>query len=181
MRILVPPVFDEPATFLFRVLKAVNNDVKKMAVLNREHFCLCLVRQGGKSKAFNLAIEMKKAMRPMERRSGKDFLLINNLRRLNVGWPTAFLLLMFLVVAAPAASFTASLDRDTMILGEQATLSLMFEGGQARNVPTPSVPGLQINQTGTSQSMSIVNGAMSSTITVNFTVLPQRVGEFTIP
>jgi hypothetical protein len=80
-----------------------------------------------------------------------------------------------------AASFTASLDRDTITLGEQATLSLTFEGGQSRNVPTPNVPGLQFAQTGNSQSFSLINGAMSSTVTVTFTVTAQRPGEFTIP
>ena len=81
-----------------------------------------------------------------------------------------------------AASFSAALDRDTLTLGETATLSLTFDGGgQSRTVPTPHVPGLQIVQTGTSQSMSIVNGAMSSTQTVTFSVTAQREGEFTIP
>jgi BatD DUF11 like domain len=80
-----------------------------------------------------------------------------------------------------AADFTASLDRDTITLGDSATLSLTFEGGQSRNVPTPSVPGLQFTQSGTSQSMSVVNGAMSSTLTVNFSVTPLHDGEFTIP
>ena len=80
-----------------------------------------------------------------------------------------------------AASFTASLDRDTVTLGESATLSLSFEGAQPRNVPSPQVPGLQITQAGTAQNMSIINGAMSSTVTVNFSVTPQRAGEFTIP
>ena len=77
----------------------------------------------------------------------------------------AFLILAvlnFTVFLADAANFTASLDRDTITLGESATLSLAFEGGQSRNVPTPNVPGLQIVQTGTSQNVSFVNGAMSS-------------------
>ena len=87
----------------------------------------------------------------------------------------------FGVPTARAASFTASLDRDTISLGEQATLSLTFEGGQSKNVPTPSVPGLQIAQIGTSQSVNIVNGAMSSTVTVTFSVTPQRDGQFIIP
>ena len=83
--------------------------------------------------------------------------------------------------AAFAASFTASLDRDTITLGEQTTLSLTFEGGQSKNVPTPNVPGLQINQAGTSQNVSWINGAMSSTVTVSFSVTPRRTGDFTIP
>jgi hypothetical protein len=93
------------------------------------------------------------------------------------------LLLAVLLVAgrAGAASFTASLERDTLTLGESTTLSLSFEGGQSRNVPTPQVDGLQFGQIGTSQSMSILNGAMTSTVSVNFTVTPEREGEFTIP
>ena len=87
----------------------------------------------------------------------------------------------FDMVSASAANFTASLDRDTITLGESATLSLAFEGGQSKNVPTPSVPGLQIVQTGTSQNVSFVNGAMSSTVTVNFSVTARQAGDFTIP
>ena len=85
--------------------------------------------------------------------------------------------------AASAASFTASLDREAITLGESATLSLTFEGGSAKNMPTPSVPGLQIAQIGTSQSVSYNSniGAMSSTVTVTFSVTARQAGEFTIP
>ena len=83
--------------------------------------------------------------------------------------------------AAFAASFTASLDRDTITLGDQATLSLAFEGGQPKNVPTPNVPGLQIVQAGTSQNMSWINGEMSSTVTVAFSVTARQAGVFNIP
>jgi len=83
--------------------------------------------------------------------------------------------------AAFAASFTATLDRDTITIGDSATLSLTFEGAQPRSVPTPNVPGLQINQTGNSQSFSYVNGAMSATVTVTFSVSSDRPGEYTIP
>jgi hypothetical protein len=83
--------------------------------------------------------------------------------------------------AAMAASFTASLDPDTVTLGEQSTLSLTFEGGQSKNVPTPDVPGLQFVNTGNAQSFSLINGAMSSTVTVTFSVTPQHDGDFVIP
>jgi len=86
-----------------------------------------------------------------------------------------------MVAVAHAASFTATLDRDTITLGEQATLSLAFEGGQSKNVPMPNVPGLQIIQAGTSQNVSFINGAMSSTVTVAFSVTARQTGEFTIP
>ena len=94
---------------------------------------------------------------------------------------TALLLAMLFTGVVVAASFTASLDRDAITLGESVTLSLSFEGAQPRNVPSPQVSGLQITQAGTSQNMSIINGAMNSTVTVNFQVTARQVGEFTIP
>ncbi len=107
------------------------------------------------------------------------FLRDNN-RRLNF-LSAAVALILATASLAGAANFTASLDRDAIALGEQATLSLSFEGGQSKNVPTPSVPGLQIVQTGTSQNVSIINGAMSSTVTVTFSITARQAGEFTIP
>jgi hypothetical protein len=80
-----------------------------------------------------------------------------------------------------AATFTASLDRDTLALGESATLSLTFEGGSPKDVPTPNVPGLQIVNAGNSQNFSILNGQMSSTVTVTYSITPRRTGEFVIP
>ena len=93
----------------------------------------------------------------------------------------ALLIVALLPGATSAASFTATLDRDTLTLGESATLSLAFEGAQPHNVPTPQVNGLQITQAGTSQFVNVVNGAMSATVTVNFSVTPQMAGQFTIP
>ena len=86
-----------------------------------------------------------------------------------------------LLRTAGAATFTATLDRDALALGESATLALTFEGGSPGTVPTPSVDGLLFTQTGNSRSINIVNGAMSSTVTIAFSVQPQREGEFTIP
>src|ERR1700690_2849634 len=82
-----------------------------------------------------------------------------------------------------AATFTASLDRDTLALGESATLSLTFEDGSPKDVPLPpSVSGLQINYVGqSSQFIGSINGQTKSTVTHNFTLTPQQTGEFDIP
>ena len=62
----------------------------------------------------------------------------------------------FLIACGRAASFTASLDRDTITLGEQATLSLKFDGVQPQNVPAlPAVPGLQFQYVGPSQFVQL--------------------------
>jgi hypothetical protein len=81
-----------------------------------------------------------------------------------------------------AATFTASLDRDTLALGESATLSLTFEDGSPRNVPAPpNVAGLQIAYVGPSSQFSFVNGETKSTVTYNFMLTPRQAGDFTIP
>ena len=126
---------------------------------------------------------LERKMLGMERLRGKCFLRRRD-RKLSWVPVTAgfcLLLLWLAVTPARAASFTASLDNDTLTLGQSATLSLTFEGGQPKNVPTPGVPGLQFSQAGTSQNVSWVNGSMSSTVTVAFSVTPQRTGEFAIP
>jgi hypothetical protein len=82
----------------------------------------------------------------------------------------------------PAVTFTASLNRDTITLGESATLSLTFEDGSPRNVPMPSnVAGLQIAYVGPSSQFSFVNGETKSTVTYNFTLTPRQAGDFAIP
>ena len=83
--------------------------------------------------------------------------------------------------AARAANFTASLDRDNLQLGESATLSLTFEGGQPKSVPAPDVPGLEIVNAGNSTSFSFNNGQMNSSVVVSYSVTPQQAGSFTIP
>jgi hypothetical protein len=81
-----------------------------------------------------------------------------------------------------AASFTAALDRDTITLGEQTTLSLKFDGVQPDSAPRiPAIPGLQIQYIGPSSSFSFVNGETSASITFNYVVTAQHDGRFLIP
>ncbi|HEV2331259.1 MAG TPA: BatD family protein [Verrucomicrobiae bacterium] len=88
---------------------------------------------------------------------------------------------LFFTFTACAANFSASLDRGTIMMGETATLSLTFEGGQPGNVPTPQVPGLQISHSGDSSNVSWVNGQMSTVFTVTFSVTPDHAGDYWIP
>ena len=88
----------------------------------------------------------------------------------------------FYTAMADAASFTASLDRDSMMLGEQATLSLKFEDVQPGDAPNlPRIPGLQFQYVGPSSSFSVINGQTSSSVTYNYIVSAQRDGTFNIP
>src|ERR1035437_10045435 len=102
--------------------------------------------------------------------------------------PGLRLLFAFLVLlgSAPSllrgASFTATLDRETVTVGESATLSLTFEGGQPKSPPAPpTLPNLQITGGGSSQTMRIENGQVSASIVQNFALTPTQPGEFIIP
>jgi len=101
----------------------------------------------------------------------------------NIIWPVLVLAGFCLGGARlDAATFTATLDRDTLALGESATLSLTFENGSPRNVPAPpNVPGLQIAYVGHLSQFNSVNGETNSTVMYNFTLTPQQTGDFSIP
>ena len=95
---------------------------------------------------------------------------------------TILALVAWLTVSAGAASFTASLDRDALVLGENATLSLKFEDASPTDPPNlPNVPGLQIQYVGPSTAFSYINGQTTSSTTFNYLVVAQHEGEFTIP
>jgi hypothetical protein len=83
---------------------------------------------------------------------------------------------------ACAATFTASLDRDTITLGERATLSLRFEGAVPADIPAvPNVAGLSFAAIGQSSQFNIINGLSSSVVAYNFVVRPAQPGDYAIP
>jgi hypothetical protein len=81
-----------------------------------------------------------------------------------------------------AASFSATLDRDTITVGESATLSLTFEGGTPDALPAfPNIPNLQIAASGSSTQFTLNNGQSSSSVIHTFRLVPRQAGDFTIP
>ena len=109
----------------------------------------------------------------------------NRCRRCPVGLRRLFALVA-LLWSAPlllmAASFTATLDRETISVGESATLTLSFEGGEPKAIPTPpSLPNLQITSEGSSRNISFINGQMSASVSQTFALTPTQPGVYTIP
>jgi hypothetical protein len=95
-----------------------------------------------------------------------------------------FFAIFFLLLspALDAATFTASLDRDTITVGESATLTLTFDGGDPKGIPAPpNLPNLQISNGGNARNVSIVNGQVSSSISQNYVLTPTQPGEYNIP
>jgi hypothetical protein len=90
--------------------------------------------------------------------------------------------LSFIPVPTNAASFTASLDRDSIALGESATLTLKFEGDLPQSEPSlPEIPGLNIGSALRNSIDLNINGVPSSILTLTYSLAPQHTGDFTIP
>ena len=90
--------------------------------------------------------------------------------------------------AAGAQSFTASLDNDTITLGQSATLTLTFEGGQPQNSPSiPAIPNLLVRDNSHEWTQNfrsvVVNNQYQSDLVLTHpvTLVPRAAGEFIIP
>ena len=103
---------------------------------------------------------------------------------------TLFLRLAALAVAiqfaftACAATFTTSLDRERILLGETVTLTLSIEGATPTSMPQlPGIPGLQVAggmNYGTSSSTG-PDGRMHTVTTFSVPLAATKTGEFQIP
>src|SRR6185312_6590586 len=92
--------------------------------------------------------------------------------------------ILFFVVAWPAlaATFTASLDRTSIVMGDQVTLTLNFEGAKPDEIANPAFDGVQM-VSGVSSQTSIVStgGAQSINYVYTVTLAPTRTGDIIIP
>ncbi len=94
----------------------------------------------------------------------------------------AALFFIFCHPAFSAPSFTATLDRNTISLGETATLTLSISESATQEAPAfPVVPNLRISHIGQASQVQFVNGAVSSSMTHTFEVTPAAAGDFVIP
>jgi hypothetical protein len=91
---------------------------------------------------------------------------------------------MLLPLAAHAAQVTATLDRNSVQLGETVTLNVRVQGG-SRDASMPDLQALSqdFNILGTSQnsSLSVVNGSATSSLTIGIALRPKHVGTLEIP
>jgi tetratricopeptide (TPR) repeat protein len=91
-------------------------------------------------------------------------------------------LLVTALTAYAAPRFDASLDRDTISLGETATFSLTFQDCSPQGQPNlPPISGLEFGGGGRSQQYSFENGRSSQSTTYTFELRPSRPGDFAIP
>jgi oxygen tolerance protein BatD len=83
---------------------------------------------------------------------------------------------------AIAATFSASLDRNAISLGESAVLTLTYNDGTPDELPVlPTVSNLTIRRTGQRSQFNFVNGRSSTQVIHEHVVTPVQPGDYTIP
>jgi hypothetical protein len=102
-------------------------------------------------------------------------------RRFIVGWLLALLLVPAL---AQATDVQATLDRNSVQLGETVTLNVRVENANG-GIDMPDLHALNqdfsILGTSQSNSLSVVNGSATSTLTIGVALRPKHVGTLQIP
>ena len=92
------------------------------------------------------------------------------------------LLVWWFTATVHAATFSVTLDRNVIRVGEQTVLTLRFDGGQPSGVPRlPDVPNLQIQFAGQSQQIALNNGQRTVSLLLNYVVAASQPGDYTIP
>ena len=93
---------------------------------------------------------------------------------------------MALLLAAPAAAaltVTAGTDRDSVEINGNLYLTVTVSGDSA-SVPEPKLPNMQsfnVYSSGRSQSISIINGKITTSVSFTFILTPRFIGVQTIP
>ncbi len=94
----------------------------------------------------------------------------------------SWLVIGLLSLSARGASVTATLDTDTILLGDNANLEIFVEGARPDSVPmAPNVPGLAITYTGMGSKFTMINGQTMSGYMLNFSITATKRGDFVIP
>lgn len=84
---------------------------------------------------------------------------------------------------ASEISVSARVDKSKLSIEETLTLTIVIEG-ESRSLPTPQLPAIEKFRTyssSRSQNISIVNGEIFSSVTFRYILVPQEVGQLTIP
>src|SRR2546423_4961559 len=81
-----------------------------------------------------------------------------------------------------AATVTARFDRESVMVGDSATLEIQVQNGNPQVLPQfQPPPNLSIEPAGNAQSISIINGQRTVVVSMSFTVTATQPGAYTIP
>ena len=88
---------------------------------------------------------------------------------------------IFISVRSTGQTFTASLSYDSVYLGNVLQVTFKLENGKGSDFVPPSFEGLgQVMGPSQSSMTSVVNGAVTQTLSYSYTLEPYEVGEYYI-
>ncbi len=90
-------------------------------------------------------------------------------------------LLSCAATAAAQLSVSATLNNNRITLGDQLVLSVAIAGSGSAAPKPPLIPDVEIYESGKSQSMSIINGSVSSRVVHTYVLNPRKAGRFVVP
>jgi oxygen tolerance protein BatD len=80
-----------------------------------------------------------------------------------------------------AASLTQRIEPTDVSVGDEVTVTISVLNGGGADVQLPRVDGLELQGTSTATQITFTNGALSSSVSQIFTLMPDRAGDLTIP
>ncbi len=93
----------------------------------------------------------------------------------------AFFLFFSCYGLARAGTVTGELDKAVGSIEDQFVYTLSVQGSMDGEPEFPKIEGLDVQRTGTSQSVSIINGKFSREVQYQYVLVPQKAGTFQIP
>lgn len=93
-----------------------------------------------------------------------------------------FALVITNISYAQDISISADVDREELSLDDQLTLTITVKGSIS-NIPQPNIPkleGFTSYSSGRSQSISVINGQVTSSVSFNYILVPNDVGDYTL-
>jgi len=91
-------------------------------------------------------------------------------------------LILGMCINGSSLTINASVDRNEVSLGDQIQLKIGISGGigTISDPVLPDLSGFEVYSAGRSQNISMVNGAFSSSLDINYILSPKKAGEFII-
>ena len=89
-------------------------------------------------------------------------------------------ILLIAASAAQAAVVRAVVDRNRVTVGESIALQITIDGGDGE-IDLSGITGFKVLSRGSTSSFQMVNGRTSRKMIHNYVLIPQRVGDLTIP
>ncbi|HEV3270600.1 MAG TPA: BatD family protein [Candidatus Methylacidiphilales bacterium] len=93
----------------------------------------------------------------------------------------AFLFALTTTSCYAAATLTQQINPKEVNVGDPVMVTLTIQGGSIGNIQLPQVDGLEVEGTNFQIQSEDINGSISTSVSVNVSLIPTRPGNFTIP